>query len=37
MILCYVKKFENAFPHQEIKSTWTRNLGGFFWTRFFSE
>ena len=35
MIFCYVKKIENTFPNPEIKSIWTRCLGGFFWTRFF--
>ena len=37
MIFCYVEKFENAFPNPEIKFTWKRSLGGFFWTRFFFE
>ena len=35
MIFCYVKKIENTFPNPEIKFTWKRSLGGFFWTRFF--
>ena len=35
MIFCNVEKFENTFPNPEIKFTWKRSLGGFFWTRFF--